>query len=415
MIYGERVQQARELQGLTQSALAKLVNVNQSAIARIERGDLQPSGSLLERLAFHTRMLPPFFRRPPVGGFPLGSLRYRARARMSAGERARAHRRAALLWEMTEVICQQRPLRLPPVVLPRLTDEPAAAARIVRAQFGSPPDAPIRHLLHEVELAGALLLVVPDTMPHGDGFSAWVGDAPPKPVIAIANGVTGDRQRFTVGHEVGHLVLHGEQGDPARFEREAWAFAAELLLPERAMRRELVAPVTLAGLLELKPRWRVSVQALVMRARELGIVTDRQYHYLFQQLSKRGWRTDEPMPIPPEAPQALREMVGVLYGHPVEHRLLAHDTQLPPALVRAIIETHGGRCVVSAAPELTSPDHERARVIPFRSREEREGYAQLSLDFPDAEAAERPDTSSRRKHEPQPAPRARPDLPALGE
>lgn len=389
MIYGERVQQARELHGLTQSALAKLVGVNQSAIARIERGELQPSLALLERLAFHTRMLPPFFQRPPIGGFPLGSLRYRAPARVPARERAQTHRKGELAWQVTEVIRQQRPLRLPAVTLPRLAEDPVAAARIVRAQFGLPPDAPIRHMLHEVERAGVLVLVVPGAMLHGDGFSAWVGDAPQEPVIALAGGAPGDRQRFTVGHELGHLVLHQGLGDAARFEREAGAFAAEFLLPEHAMRRELVPPVTLAGLLELKPRWRVAVQALVVRARELGIITERQYHYQFQQLSKRGWRTDEPVSIPPEAPQALREMAGVLYGHPVDHRKLARDTQLPPALVRAIIEAHGGACVASADDLPPAPDG-GALVLPFRPRP---GEAeQLSLDLPDA-GANRPSTA----------------------
>jgi len=77
-----------------------------------------------------------------------------------------------------------------------------------------------------------------------------------------------------------------------------------------------VPPVTLATVAKLKPRWRVSIQALIRRARDLAIISDRQYHYLFQQLSARGWRKREPaqFDVAAEKPRAFRKMAEVLYG-----------------------------------------------------------------------------------------------------
>jgi Zn-dependent peptidase ImmA (M78 family) len=67
-------------------------------------------------------------------------------------------------------------------------------------------------------------------------------------------------------------------------EEEAFAFGAELLMPETAMKRVIHEPVTLTSLARLKPIWGVSIASLVVRAMNLKIITQRQYHYLFQQL-----------------------------------------------------------------------------------------------------------------------------------
>jgi len=61
--------------------------------------------------------------------------------------------------------------------------------------------------------------------------------------------------------------------DLSEIERDANLFAAELLMPETAMRQEIVSPVTLPSLAAMKPRWRVSIQALIRRAYELEIIT----------------------------------------------------------------------------------------------------------------------------------------------
>jgi Zn-dependent peptidase ImmA (M78 family) len=85
-------------------------------------------------------------------------------------------------------------------------------------------------------------------------------------------------------------------------------------MPEKAMRREITTPVTLTSLAALKPRWGVSIQTLIYRAHQLGIIADRQYRYLFEQISIRGWRTREPenLDIPVERSRTLRKIVELL-------------------------------------------------------------------------------------------------------
>src|ERR1700693_1826607 len=98
-------------------------------------------------------------------------------------------------------------------------------------------------------------------------------------------------------------MRHLPRVDPDQ-EKRAYTFAAELLMPEAAMRREITGPITLSSLAVLKPRWRVSIQALIRRAYDLHLIGDRQYRYLFEQLSAKGWRSKEPsnLDIPIEKP-----------------------------------------------------------------------------------------------------------------
>src|SRR5256885_13016281 len=96
---GERIRQAREFRGLTQTELAHRCDVSQPLIAQCEVGTKTVSPHLLEVIAFQTSFPLPFFRRPEFGDFPLGSLIFRARKAMSAKERDQVHRYGEVLYE----------------------------------------------------------------------------------------------------------------------------------------------------------------------------------------------------------------------------------------------------------------------------------------------------------------------------
>ncbi|MEJ7842636.1 MAG: ImmA/IrrE family metallo-endopeptidase [Rubrobacter sp.] len=126
-------------------------------------------------------------------------------------------------------------------------------------------------------------------------------------------------------------------------------FASEFLLPEQSIRHELYPPITLSGLSKLKPRWGVSIQALIRRAYTLEIITQRQYKYLFQKLSARGWRTKEPdeLAVKVEKPRAARQMAELLYGVPygdqIDFKKLAEDVNLTEQFVKEILDAHASK------------------------------------------------------------------------
>ncbi len=138
------------------------------------------------------------------------------------------------------------------------------------------------------------------------------------------------------------------QSRPVRIqeiEAEAGAFAEALLMPAEEIRSDFDTPVTLTKLAALKPKWGVSIQALVRRAFSIDVITKRQYHYLFQQLSVRGWRLNEPenLAVPIERPRAVRKMIEVAYGDNPDYRRIAQDLRLFPHQARQLIEAHADR------------------------------------------------------------------------
>jgi hypothetical protein len=132
-------------------------------------------------------------------------------------------------------------------------------------------------------------------------------------------------------------------------EKEANDLASELLLPEDTMREVLVKPVTLSSLAELKPRWGVSVKALIERAYQLKVITLEQRKYLYKQIQLQ-WNGQEPLnlSIEPERPRALRKMAEVLYGTKtgsISYAKLARDTAMPVSLVTEILDVHAPHAV----------------------------------------------------------------------
>jgi len=339
MITPARLQQARELRGWTQTALAQQVGVHPSAIAQLETGRIQPSPEVLDALSRATGFPPAFFTRPSGPTLPPGSLRFRARAAMTARQRRQAWWYAQTLYELMASMAVQAELPAPRV--PRLDGDPEAAAAVTREALGLAPDRPIGPLLRTLERSGVWVLAIPVPLPRRDACSAWAGGDGATPVLVVAATPAGDRRRFSVAHELGHLVLHQiPEGPPHALERQADVFAEAFLLPAAAMREALVPPITLTTLADLKARWGVSLQALIRRALTLECVTPSQYRSLSVQLGARGWRTREPVAVPVERPRALRQLAELLYGWPINYPQLAHEAGLDPTFVQTILDAH---------------------------------------------------------------------------
>jgi Zn-dependent peptidase ImmA (M78 family)/transcriptional regulator with XRE-family HTH domain len=360
LFLGKRLRQARELRRMTQKDLAKRVGKSQGAIANIEGGFTQPSPNLVASLASHLRFPIVFFSKEKKVDFPLESLMFRARAATTRRDAVAASRYAEIVYEVFEYATDfVNPI---PVRLQKSSQTPNSAAQQARRMMGLPPEMPIPHLIHEIEKSGICVLSLPLDLQKVDAFSAWVGSEPPKPVIAICKGKPGDRLRWNVAHELGHLILHGEH---KRLQKEhhlqADSFAAELLLPEVALRQEITLPVTLSSLAPLKVKWGVAIQALTRRAYDLKIITKRQYTYLFEQIAAKGWRTREPanLDVPQEKPRALMKMAEVAFGGPASIQRIATETKLSPEMVGTILSGY------DTAADVYQQAPQSGKVIPL--------------------------------------------------
>ena len=345
MINGLRIKQARELCKLTQSQLAHKVGVAQSTIAKMEVNVRDWPDEVIEAIALQTGFPVAFFHQGMGPEFSMGSLLFRCRASLSVADKTHIRQFGLLIFELEEKLAARtRPIELH---LPSFQGEnPIDAARVTRATLGVPPDTPIPHVINRLERNGVFVFALPNPSEKFDAFSLWSDNDPRRPVIMVNSLKPADRLRLSVAHEIGHLVLHkSPRGGLADLEKEAYAFAREFLLPGEAMKREIRPPVTLTTLAPLKPRWGVSLQALIRCSYELEIVSEGQYRYLSEQISKLGWRRREPenLDIPIEKPRLLRKLAEMTTGIPANAKRIASFVCANVGLIEDVLAAHASK------------------------------------------------------------------------
>jgi Zn-dependent peptidase ImmA (M78 family) len=284
-----------------------------------------------------------------VSEFPYGSLLYRSRTSIDASEKTQANRYGQLMFEIAEKLSKRlsRKLKHPPLSFPKGRVDAITSAHIARSNLGYVPDKPIDDLVYDLEQQGVLIFNSPIPFSKMDAFSTWAGYEDKKPVIVLidAEHQTTYRTRWTVAHELAHLMLHATLfGDIQEFEREANAFAAELLLPEATMERLVVGPLSLLRALKIMEEWKVSIQAVVRRAHELQLITDSNYKSLYVQISQQKKRIQEiENKVPKEKPRCLRSMAEARYPKKINYQQFARDVDLPISILKKIIEAQASK------------------------------------------------------------------------
>lgn len=334
---------------MTQSELAQLIGRSQGTVANLEAGLLVPSQEITAEIAKRTGFPVSFFSVDIQIEFPTDSLMMRARATATRRDLVSASRYAEISYEVVACVLEHYAELLPVTI--QKADSPILAAQQARRIADLPPDQPIPHVINAIEKTGVVVLALPTDLEKIDAFSLWIGTETRRPVIALCGRKPGDRLRWNVSHERGHLALHADVRQlTAEHHREADQFAAEFLLPEIAMHRELLAPVTLSSLAPLKVRWGVALQSLVRRASDLNIINQWQKQRLFQQIAAKGWKMREPenLDIPTERPRALRKMAEIAYGRPINYTRLAAESQLTIEMAKEIVEGYDDAPIQSA-------------------------------------------------------------------
>jgi Zn-dependent peptidase ImmA (M78 family)/transcriptional regulator with XRE-family HTH domain len=348
MIYGERVRQVREMHRLTQSDLAgQIPALTQWRLSRFESDLAEPDDETVALLAALSGITTDFLERKPVPTLLAHTPQLRARSRLT-----RVAKGAAMQWArlVDEAYQSLRGQAVPiPVKLSRMHGAtPEQAATLARQMLGFQAHEPLSYLVLSVERVGVTVLGLPCKLDDLDAFCAWRTG---KPVIALVDGAPGDRQRFNVAHELGHLILH-QTGQTGRdVEAEADEFAAELLTPKTAIADALPGNPTLNSLAMLKTTWGVSIKSLVRRARELGIIDQDRSISLYKQISARGWNRREPGYVPYEKPRAFRKMAEIVYGPGPNVQRLAADLGWSEELALQVLAQHATADELPHEPE----------------------------------------------------------------
>lgn len=312
ILSGRRVRQVRELQKLTQSALVREIpGLTQPQLSRIESDIAEVDAEVATQIAMLAGVTTDFLAVDPADGLVAQSPQFRSRSKLTKASRLRALQYAELVdEEYRRLLSQAQPL---PLTFRALEDtRPDRAAAVVREWLGFGVSSPLPYLVLAVERLGVTVLGLPVEEDTLDAFCLWRGD---QPVISILAGIPGDRVRFSVAHELGHLVLHrNDRRTGADVESEADEFAAELLTPRKHVEKMLPRSITLSSLTMVKSEWGVSIKSLIRRAREVGAIDSDRAISLYKQMSTRGWNKREPGYVPVEKPRAFRKLAEICYG-----------------------------------------------------------------------------------------------------
>lgn len=310
-----RITRARAAAGLSLRELSQRVGVSHTAIAKFEHGELVPSSDILLGLARATGVKVEFFFRPDT--VTLGQPAYRKRARL--GVKALAKVEAEILDQVERVVELLGFFPEPPIPtfsvpaeLPFATSLDAIedVALQVRAAWDL-GENPISDLMGTLEELGVLVLTTPgDPAQHFDGLAAEVMGLP---LVVVGTEWTGDRQRFTLAHELGHLVLRGRLAKEIDEEQACNRFAGAFLVPRPAVvaelgpRRRWLEPRELS---DLKHRFGMSMGAWTFRARDTGVIALEPFTVLQRMFRSRGWHKREPgQAVPAERTSHFRRLV----------------------------------------------------------------------------------------------------------
>jgi Zn-dependent peptidase ImmA (M78 family) len=299
---------ARESRGLTQTQLATKAGLSQAAISKMESGMADLPDERLTQFAEILGYPKAFFYRTAQRvGYESPCFFHRKRQSMPIRKLREIEARINVQHLQVERLLQGVEIDTE-VCFDRLdiTEYGGSAeeiARLVRYRWRLPL-GPIPNLVRAVEAAGGLVVRSSFGTRKLDAVSLWPRGS--RPVFFINEEMPAERVRYSLAHEIGHVVMHTEPSQNQ--EREADRFAAELLMPEAEIRDDLRS-VTLERLIPLKLYWRVSMAAIVKHAYSIEAITYNQYRRLNTVLSQMGYRTKEPHPLPPEEPSTIARII----------------------------------------------------------------------------------------------------------
>lgn len=266
---GAQIRRVREAQDLSQQDLADRLGRTQASVSQWESGRRSPSVDDLVELAalldhdvrdFLPERKPttsiPALLRAEVAQLDFGSMATVIEAFLSSAERLAP--------------------REPELRVTQTTPRGAAQQLLARAAANTLP-IPVDELARQL---GANVL----PWRFSDALSGLVITLEQGPVIGINKEQAPVRRRFTLAHEIGHLILgHGElfhldltaqpeDGDPpgyqGAFEREANDFAANLLMPDGRVLAEFASDPSAERLAD---KFKVSALAMRYRLANLGV------------------------------------------------------------------------------------------------------------------------------------------------
>lgn len=316
--YGERLRSARMYRGLTLTELAKRTEISKQSLSLYENDNNTPDYMKVRRLASELNFPYDYFFQKDSYAAKTETTYFRSLASATKKDRTAQSIKLEYVAKMYEILMEF--ISFPEMNLPSVdfvgcddvfeceNEDAIQEIEDIAAQVRKYWDigtGPIKDLQYLLEKNGIIVTGFDTNEDKIDAFSQRTivaGNDIYFIAVALGNRPEG-RIRFDMAHELGHILLHPWSEDleaitkdefKAR-ERQANMFASAFLLPRDSFGKDIASyPTDLKYYQFLKNKWKVSIQAMIYRAHQLGIMSDNQYQYLMRQVSKNGWRINEP-------------------------------------------------------------------------------------------------------------------------
>lgn len=296
---GNRIQRARKAQALSLRALGEQIGLTHAAIKKYEDDEVIPGSDVLLKLAKVLGVKVEYFFRPSQ--FTLTSIQYRKHKDMSQLQ----------LETITSKILDQIERRIelenlfpsPPIQAFSLKhsikkikreDELESLANQIREEWNLGLE-PLPDLIDIFEERGIKVFEIDNQQYRGfDGLSANINDIP---IVVIGNQWPGDRQRFTLAHELAHILLGDFGFSQDKLEKFCDHFSGAFILPKQSLTNVLGQHRTSIEARELsllKQEFGISMASILHRIEEVGIITHNLYRQLRSEFAQHGWLEQEP-------------------------------------------------------------------------------------------------------------------------
>lgn len=302
-MFCKRLFQARKAAGMSLRDLGDQIGVSHAAIKKYEDGKAKPSSDILLKLAKALQVRTEYFFRPDL--MPaLTEIKFRKHKDFPQKQ----------LDVITHKIIEKIERRIelenlfPKAATPFLEIEnmPLSimnnqqieqVAEIIRNQWKL-GIGPIPDLIDTLEMHGIRVFTIKlnktELVKKFDGLHTIVNKIP---IIVINDNDPGDRQRFTLAHELAHLIFNNKLNEDMDEENACNVFAGAFLFPKESVLKELGENRTAIELKELdllKHEFGVSMLSILHRAEELQIITKSTFDNLYRLFKNKGWYTQEP-------------------------------------------------------------------------------------------------------------------------
>ena len=372
---GERLRRFRVARAMSLNDLEAALNglVKSQTLSKYEHGKLQPTAATLNQIASVLGIKSAqLWGEPPCD---VEWIAYRKYARLGKREQERiqafvAEEMENRVW-LQEQIQEQDIFEFPifGATVKSLDDAEGAAVALRDAlNLGI---SPIENLIRTLENHGIHIIEV-DASETFDGISAVARDIDGSllaAAIVTRSCVPGDRQRLNIAHELGHLVL--KLCEDIDVEKAAFRFGAAFLAPAEQLRRDVGEKrkrIQKNKLFDLKRCYGISIQAMLFRLKDLGVITDSYYRKWCVDINRFGWKKREPVKILPERPERFHQQIL----HAVSKGLIT-ETEARQLFNHAV-EPSANRSLSERHQFLELPQEERERILSEQAEEMADFY-----------------------------------------